>query len=342
MKFKVILNVATLVAIGLVLVFGWHDIEAAFRQMRQLDLWVLALFIPIQLFSFYAVAQVYAHFFRLTGTPISMKTLLPAAIELNFVNHIFPSGGVSGFSDLTIRLKRDGVSTAKSTLAQLVRYVLSFLTFIVLLVGAVLVLAIEDRASGFIIFVATVLTSVVVFSTMGLAFVIGSERRIKGFVSGLARVLNRIIHVVRRSHPETIGMAKLQKTLQELHKDYLLLRKDFGKMKQAMVWALLGNIAEVALIYVTFMAHDMWVNPGAVIIAYAVATIAGLLAILPGGIGVYEPLMAAVLVSSGIPAGVALSVTLVSRVAGLLLALSTGYVLYHIAIKRYARHRTER
>jgi uncharacterized membrane protein YbhN (UPF0104 family) len=59
---------------------------------------------------------------------------------------------------------------------------------------------------------------------------------------------------------------------------------------------------------------------------------------LPGGIGVYEPLMVGVLLSAGVPSGVAVSATLVSRVISLLLALSSGYFLYHRALRHYGKN----
>jgi uncharacterized protein (TIRG00374 family) len=340
MRLKLIINIATLLAVALVIVFGWKDIGAAFHTMLRLNLWVLLLMIPVQFFSFFAIAKLYYHFFRVTGVNLSMKTLLPAAVELNFVNHIFPSGGVSGFSYLTFRLKSENVSAAKSTLAQLVRFVATFVTFVGLLIVALLLLALEDKASRFIIFVATALTFSILFSTIGLVYIVGSESRIKSFTRTLARFLNKLIHLVRRSKREAIKLYRVERTFYELHKDYLLVRKDFGKMRSVIVWAVIGNLAEVGLIYVVFLAHDTWVNPGAVIIAYAVATLVGLFAILPGGVGVYEPIMAASLLSAGIPNAIALSVTLVSRVVTLLLALGSGYVLYHLALRRHARYRT--
>ncbi len=342
MKVKVWLNIATFVAVGLIIYFGRHDIQAAFEKMLSLNVWVLVLLIPVQLFAFFAVARVYYHFFKATGKPVRMRTLLPAIIELNFVNHIFPSGGVSGFSYLPFRLKWDGVSTAKSTLAQLTRFVLTFVTYIGLLIVALFLLALEDHAGRLIIFIATALTFTILFLTVAVAYVIGSESRIQNFTKDLAAILNRIIHIFRSSHPETIRLAKVERTFHELHQDYMRLKGDFGKMRQVVLWALIMNIAEVALVYIVFVAHGAWVNPGAVIIAYAVAAIAGLLAILPGGVGVYEPLMAAILLSAGVPYDVALSSTLVFRVATLILALGPGYIFYHLTLKRYGRNNPQR
>lgn len=335
MKFKLWLNIATFIAIALVVVFARHDIVLAFQKLQQLNMWVLLLMIPAQFFAFYAVARVYYHFFKATGTPLSMKTLLPAAVELNFVNHIFPSGGVSGFSYLTMRLKHDNISTAKSTLAQLVRFILAFLTFIGLLLLALLLLSLEDQVNRFIMLVAAALTFTILFSTLTVVYVIGKETRIRDFTQALSRFLNRIIHIFRPRHPETINLGRVERTFKELHRDYVLLRSQFSRLWLTVVWATVANVAEIGVIYIAFVAHGEWINPGALIIAYAIATTAGLLAILPGGLGVYEPLMATVLLSAGVPANVALSATLVSRVVMLALALGSGYVLYQRTLKRY-------
>lgn len=341
MKLKLWINIFTFAAIALIVVFAWGDIAQAFAKMWTLNLWVLSLMIPVQIFAFYAVAQVYKYFFKATGTPISMKELLPASVEVNFVNHVFPSGGVSGFSYLNMRLKHDGISAAKSTLAQITRYILIFLTFIILLLLALAMLAIEGKTSSFMILIATALTFTIMFSTLAVIYIIGKESRIHSFTQGLSRFLNKLIHMVRRSHPETINLRRVEETFNELHQDYIVIRSDLGRMWPAAGWAMMANIAEIALIYVAFVAHGAWINPGALIIAYAVATIAGLLAVLPGGLGVYEPLMAATLLSAGVPADVAVSATLVSRVVMLVMALGSGYVLYQRTIRKYGNTDTK-
>jgi putative heme transporter len=342
MKFKLWLNIITFAALGVVIFFGWHDIRAAFEKMLTLNLWVLVLVIPAQFFAFYAVARIYYHLFKGIDSPVPMRVLLPLAIELNFVNHIFPSAGVSGFSYFTVRLRREDVSPAKATLVHLLRYVMAFVAFIGLLLLSVLLLAVESRASRLIIFIATALIMTILFSMIVLAYVIDSEYRIRVFTQGLSRLINKTVYTFMHSRPEVIRLDKVELMFRELHKDYMLIRHDLGKMKRAAVWAFISNIAEIGLIYITFVAHGAWVNPGAVAIAYALATLAGLIAILPGGLGVYEPLMAAVLLSAGVPADVAVSATLVSRVATLALALGTGYILYHLTLNRYARDNTER
>ncbi|MGH7196264.1 MAG: lysylphosphatidylglycerol synthase transmembrane domain-containing protein [Candidatus Saccharimonadales bacterium] len=336
MKWKIWLNILTIAALGIIIFVAWQDITEAFGRMRDLNLVILLLFIPAQFFVFFGLAKLFYHFFRATenGTRVSLRTLFPAMLELNFVNHVFPSGGVSGFSYLTLRLKAEGVSTAKSTLAHLARFAFTFIGYIGLLLVALLVLAIEGRTSSLVVLAVSAITFTILFGTGILVFVIGDKDRIAVFTKGLAKAVNKIIHIFRRKHPETIRLNKVEKTFLELHEDYCLMRTNFGKMRQVLVWAMIVNVAEIVLLYLVFVAHGVWINPGAVIVAFVIANTAGLIAVLPGGIGVYEPLMTAVLISGGVPAGLALSATLVYRVLALLLSLVTGYFLYQKVIHR--------
>jgi uncharacterized protein (TIRG00374 family) len=335
MKWKLWLNIITFVALAAIIWLARDDIGRVFSHLIDLNIWVLALMLPAQFFVYFSLSKLFFYFFRATGTPVPLKQLFAPMIELNFVNHIFPSGGVSGFSYLTLRLKEFGISTAKSTLAQLARFAFMFVGFIALLMIALLLLAAGGHTSSLMVLAVSAMTFTLMFTTGVLIFVIGSESRIAAFTGTLTRFINRAIHVVRRKHPETISLANVKTTFLELHEDYMFIRQDFGKMRYALWWGVITNVAELALLYIAFVAHGAWVNPGAVIVAYIIANLAGFIAVLPGGIGLYEPLMTAVLITGGVSPGLALSATLVYRVISLLLSLLTGYVLYQRAIHRY-------
>jgi uncharacterized protein (TIRG00374 family) len=335
MKWKLALNIATFVALGLIIFFARNDITRVFEHMRDLNVIVLLFMAPAQLLVYFCYAKIFYYFFNATGTNITLKQLIAPMIELNFVNHIFPSGGVSGFSYLTLRLKPYGVSTARSTLSQLARFAFMFMGFICLMLVALILLAAEGHTSSLVVLAVSAVTFSMLFVTTILIFVIGSEHRIAVFTNVLAKSLNRLIHLVRRKHPETISLERVQKTFIELHEDYLIIRRSPKAMGRVGVWALGSSLAELTLLYLAFVAHGAWVNPGAVVIGFVIASTAGLFAILPGGLGVYEPLMTAVLISAGVEATLALSATLVYRVISLLLSLITGYILYQRAIQRY-------
>lgn len=104
-------------------------------------------------------------------------------------------------------------------------------------------------------------------------------------------------------------------------------------MKRPLLYALLANLTEVAAVYVVYIAFGKFVNPGAVILGYAVANFAGLVSVLPGGVGVYEGLMTAVQSAGGIPAALSLPVTIMYRVVNMSAQLPIGYCFYQKALR---------
>lgn len=331
-NFKFWLNVVTFIALGVLIFISWDQIVSAFEQLASLNTYALLLIIPVQALSYFAVAKLYRNFFRAQGDDIGMWEMYKVALELNFVNHVFPSGGVSGFSYLTIRMKQLGVSTSKSTLAQILRFALTFISFIAMLLFAMFALSLSASTSGLVILIS----STIIFSTIAGAgigvFIISKPSRIKAFVGWLPKFLNYIGRYFKKGK-DLINMKKVESTLEDLHDDYVVLSKDMNLIKQLLVWALLINVFEVLTIYVVYIAFGSFINPGALIIAYAVANFAGLVAILPGGVGIYEGLMTAVLASAGVNKGLALSATLVYRVLTMAIFLPVGYLFYHQALK---------
>jgi uncharacterized protein (TIRG00374 family) len=99
------------------------------------------------------------------------------------------------------------------------------------------------------------------------------------------------------------------------------------------IYLMLANATEVAAVYAVYVAFGRLVNVGAVILAYAVANFAGLVSVLPAGIGIYEGLMTAVLVATGIPAGLSIPVTIMYRVINMVIQLTPGYYFYQRALR---------
>lgn len=332
-RWKLIINVLTIAALGGLIYAVRDQIAETFSQLWQVNSYALLLMIPAQALNYIAYANMYKELFAVLGHRVRFKFTLRVTSELNFVNNVFPSGGVSGFSYFGLRMRTVGVTSGKATLVQMMRFILLFVSFQILLVIGLLLLAIEGKASGVVILIASSLVTLLFVGTAGLAFIIGSKQRINSFFTFIPKVLNRLIHIFRRSNPETINVMRFERLFTELHENYMILKKSPGVLKKPLINALLANFAEVATIYVVYIAFGNWVNPGAVIIAYAIANFAGLVSVLPGGVGIYEALMTAVLASAGIPAGVSLPVTVMYRILNMTMQLPIGYVLYHQAVK---------
>jgi uncharacterized protein (TIRG00374 family) len=329
-----ILNLVTILAM-VALVYALRDqIVDTLQNIKQVNYWVLLLMIPLQIIDYDAFARMYGGILKHLKQPVSYKSLYRVALELNFVNHAFPSGGISGFSFFSLRLKNYGVNAGTATLLQLMRFILLFLSFQVLLAVGLFALAIENKASNIVILIAAVIATLAFAATFIVAFIVGSKERIRGFFTYLTKALNRAIHLVRPRHPETINIARVEHFLTDMHENYLMLKGDYGALRRGFVYSLIANLCEVLTIYVVYVAFGHWVNIGAVIIAYAIANFAGLISVLPGGIGVYEALMMAALTAGGVPAALSIPVVVMYRVLSMIIQLLPGWILYHRTISR--------
>lgn len=333
-RWKLIVNIITVLALVALVIGIRHQLAQTFHDLFRIHAWALLLIIPVEFLNYDAQARLYKHLFSTVGNNLSYRRLFETSLELNFINSVFPSGGVTGISYFGVRMRGAEITGAKATVVQLLKLVLLFLSFEVLIVLGLFFLAIEGHMNSLVLLIAGSLTTLMVVGTAAFAFIIGSERRIAGFFTWATRVLNKLIQTVRPSHPETINTLQARKLFEDLHKNYMNMRKDWRQLKWPFVWALLANFWEVMAVYVVYIAFGHLVNFGAVILAYAIANFAGLVSVLPSGIGIYEGLMTLTLVASGVPSALSLPVTVMYRVVNTLVQLPPGYYFYHRTLHR--------
>jgi hypothetical protein len=331
---KLIISLLTIVALLVLIVISWGDITEGLEQILGARLSVLALIIPLKIFNFFAIGMIYFTYLKSYGYKrITKKSMLKVALELNFVNSVFPSGGVAGFTYLGYRMKAFGVPVARTTLAQTLRFVLTFVSFLLLLFFGLFLLSFGDRSSGLTLFIGLSVAFMTLFGTLVLTFIISDVKRIKAFAAFLPKLINYITRPFR-SKRSLINIEKIEKLFTDFHDDFDAIKRDRSKLRKPFLWALAVNLSEVATIYLVYVALGDLVNPGSVILAYSIASFAGLISILPGGIGVYEALMTTTLAASGVPRALALSATLIYRILTMILFIPAGFWLYQLALRR--------
>lgn len=327
------INIITIGALLLLVIFARQQIGDAIRTVWTLNFLWLLLIIPIQIGNYLAVGKFYQSYLKTLGEKLKLKDTFKVGLEMNFVNNVFPSGGLSGFGYLGIRLRKLGVKGSKTALLQTSRHLLTFLSFIVYLLLALLLLSIFGSASRLIILIATSLSSLIIFGTLIFIYIISDEGRITQFMAALPKLINKIVRFFHTKNKQPINIEKIENLFRDLHKDYKHVRKNWKDLRYPFLWTMVMNFTEILTIFVVYLSFGELVNPGAIIISYAVANIAGLVAILPGGVGVYEGLMTAVMASAGVNKVLALSATVVYRVLNMALFLPPGYFLYQKALK---------
>jgi len=341
MSFRKILTIVTLLLLGIVVFFAWPELVKAAGLIERINVWILLLIIPVQLFSYYATGGMIFSYLRSKGNlkDVGHLTLTRIALELNFVNHILPSGGAAGFSYLGWRLNKYGVSAARATASQLIRFVLTFMSFIVLLSVAVIILLLDHSIDRTILLLCGMLTVIAVGGTGFIIYIISSKQNLLRFSAALTRFVNRVVKKVTRGRKKRVLKPKLlENFFSELHQDYLEIKREKRILIVPFIWALLANIADVLLLIIAFWSLGASVNPAAIFIAFGLSSLAGGVSAIPGGAGVYETVMVAFLASAGVAAGVAIAGTLLARVTLVLGTIIFGYVFYQLTISKYGKH----
>ena len=92
---KLVLNVATFVALGGLVYAVRHQILETFERLGQVNAWALPAMLVWQALNYHSYAKMYQQYFRILGERIRYRSMLRVTLELNFVNNVFPSSPIA-------------------------------------------------------------------------------------------------------------------------------------------------------------------------------------------------------------------------------------------------------
>ena len=340
MSFRTWLSIATLVLLAVIIFLARHEIAHAWGLLANVNIWILLLLIPGQILVYYAAGEMIFEYLRAKKSinKVSRFELTRMALEMNFVNHVLPSGGVSGISYMGWRLGHYGVSPGRATMAQVVRYAMGFASFVALLVVAVLMVTIDGNVNRWIILVSAGLVGAMVLTVVGGIFLLSSKRRLDQFSEWMVRFVNRLVRKITFGRIRSVlKLENMAGFFNDLHLDFLELRREKKILMKPFLWGLVFNLADAALFFITFWALGTIVNPAPILIAYGLASMAGFFVVTPGGAGAYEAIMVAFLAVAGVMSGVAIAGILLTRVIMLIGTIALGYIFYQHALLRYGK-----
>jgi len=341
MSFRRWLSIATVVLLAVILFASRHELLRAWELLGQVNLWILLLMVPVQLLVFYAGGEMIFSYLRGKGQMKKVKRteLIRIALEGNFVNHILPSGGVSGVSYLSWRLAHLGVSPGRATMAQVVRHAMTFVAFALLLLLALFAVTLDGDLNRWIILTsATLFGAIIALLLLGI-YLLSSKRRIDKFADWLYRTMNFVTRKVtfgRRR--KLLRLDAIEEFLDDMHRDFMELRHDKKLLIKPFLWGLVYNIGDAGLFMIAFWSLGEIINPAPILIAYGVASFAGFIVATPGGAGAYEAVMVTFLAFAGISSGVAIAGILLARIIILLGTIVFGYIFYQHALNTYGGH----
>lgn len=340
---RLIMSLATLIVIVIIILLSREELIKAWNLLGQANIWLLLLLIPCQILVYFAGGEMIFSYLRKKRMidHISKFEQTRIALELNLVNHIFPSGGLSGASYATWRIGKLGVSSAKSTFAQVIRYAMGFLSIVVLLILAVLAIAIDGEINRYIVAGSFGLVILVLLIILLLIIMFSSEKNIRKVATRISQTVNRLVRWL------TLGKAKnlikkerAIKFFDEMYDDAKELARDKKLLTGPFIWGLMSAFFDVTMYVVAFLALGSFVNPAILLVGYSIAVLASVVSITPGGAGVYELVMIFFLSTAGVPSELAIAGIVLTRAFLLFGTIIFGYIFYQQTLIKYGKRTT--
>ncbi|MDR1032963.1 MAG: flippase-like domain-containing protein [Candidatus Nomurabacteria bacterium] len=332
--FKKILSVVTLVLVAVIIYAARDSLISSLDYISHLNVWVLLFLIPEQLYMYYAAGQMYFAYLRAKGNAkISSWKLMRVSLEINFMNHIIPSGGVAGLGYLVWRLKEWQISAGQATFMHILRYAIAAITTTVQMWVAMAILAVMGLLPWQMFGLGSLTCLGIEAVAIAVFVIIMSKKRIDWFSKVAATLSNRFIRWITRGRKrKVLDEQKVDKYFTDLHGGWLVARKKKRMLVYPYLWGTIYSFLEAATFWVVAAALGHPEIMPQIMLGQGMASIVGTLLATPGGIGGFEGAMIFVLVATGVPVEVATITVIVTRVILLLGTIVSGWGFYQHAL----------
>lgn len=338
-SFRTILSILTLVLIIYVVYSNWNDIREAVSHIGETNILILLLLIPEQLFMYFCCGQMFFSYMRAKkdAQKISPWTLMRVSLELNFVNHAVPAGGLGGLGYITWRLKPFGATAGQSSFMYILRYIITIcanqLQTIVAIIALLLFGTVPTAGAWVISF--TALLSVGIIAVIAIIVAIASsKKRIDWFAKTGTNFINWLVKTITFGHKtDILQRAKVDKYLGDAHEDLMTARRHKQMLIRPILWGIVYSFLEIATYWIVAASLGHPEILPQIMIGEAIGSVMG--AIVPYGL--YELGMVGIMASLGVDAGFAALVVLMTRVIVLASTIVSGYGFYQHSISKIGR-----
>lgn len=338
-SFRTILTVLTLALIIYVVYSNWGDILEAINHLGETNILVLLLLIPEQLFMYFCCGQMFFSYMaaKKNAKKISPWTLMQVSLELNFVNHAVPAGGLGGLGYITWRLKPFGATAGQSSFMYALRYMITICANQLQTIVAIIALLIFGTvpAAGTWVIWLTALLSVGIIAGIAIVVVIASgEKRMQWFAKTITNVCNFVVEKITFGRKKDIlKRAIVDKYMDDIHDDLMTARRNKKILIRPIIWGIVYSFLEIATYWIVAASLGHPELLPQIMIGEAIGSVMG--AIVPYGL--YELGMAGIMVSLGVPISLATTVVLMTRVIVLASTIISGYGFYQYSISKIGR-----
>lgn len=298
-------------------------IDQVINALKIAKLEFIAIAIAMQFFTFFLYALRWKILNNVAGINVGIKRLLPMVLVGLAVNNITPSGRGGGEPVRAYILSREESYPMEETFATVVAdRALDTFPFIVLAVLTIIGMTLSFNFDTWLLVlmvVAVIAILIVLILLIYMSVNPNFGQRIEGWIIGLVRrfykknseEFEEKIHDVIVGFQDTMKMVISNKKVL-----YYAMPLSF------VIW-----IFEILRVYFVFMSFGAVVSPVVIGEVFILACLAGMIPLLPGGLGAVDGIMILFYSAAGITASISAAATVIERLISFWMATIIGMVI---------------
>ena len=312
------------ISILILIVMLWFvGIDEVIDALKLANMTIILLAILAQIFTYFLYTLRWQVLNKLADMDVSIRELLPMVLVGLAVNNITPSGRGGGEPVRAYLLSKEKTYPFEETFAVVVAdRALDTFPFVVLAAITIAAMAMYFNFDTWLLIVmvlAVIAIIVLLFVVIYMCINPGFGRRIEGWIIGLVRRFYKknSDDFEMKVHDAIFGFQETMKLLIS-NKKVLSITVPLS----FLIWVM--EIIRVYMVFLAFGAHASLVVIGEVFI---VASLVGMIPLLPGGLGAVDGIMILFYSAAGITASISAAATVIERLISFWMATILGLVI---------------
>ena len=300
----------------------------------------LAMILFFQILTYYFSALTYRDAFRMKDLRLSVKTLLPLTLIVQFVTQAIPTGGLSGELFFIHYLRRYNLTYTQSFSRAFLEVMTLYVAYIFTFIASLIILFSHGIFKTFPLLWLFVYIFILFFSLVAFFFLAIQKTHRPNWVSDLVKSLRSLFSYTFFERIKRNGfvskyihyaMDLKEEMKNTLDIDFLISKSRLFFM--STLWQLLLLIANGITVYYIARAVGVHISMQAAFVVFVLPKLLSIISIVPGALGIYELGMTGALIAFNVSPSSAIAITLVFRALTFWLPMPIGWILYGHYIK---------
>lgn len=298
-------------------------IDKVIDAVKIANFWYILLAILVQILTYYLFALRWNIINKTANIKISIKNILPMVLVGLSINNITPSGRGGGEPVRAFILSKHTEKPSEETFATVIAdRALDTFPFLILAIITIIAIILYFKLS-YLVLTILILSVILVTAAFGLLIYMSLNQKVgEKVTTWIVNLINRFY----KKDPESLEK-KAMKAISGFQKTMKMMISDKKILYHALPLSFIIWISEIMRVYIVFLAFGANVSPLLIGEVFIVASLIGMIPLLPGGLGAVDGVMILFYSSAGINPSISAAATVIERLISYWMTTMIGFVI---------------